>query len=35
YLEIWDADEYRSYLDEKELEFKSAAEELGGLLPFS
>ncbi|AFG38172.1 division/cell wall cluster transcriptional repressor MraZ [Spirochaeta africana] len=35
YLEIWDADEYRTYLDDKEAEFKSAAEGLGELLPFS
>lgn len=35
YLEIWDADEYRTYLEDKEAEFKSAAEELGELLPFS
>lgn len=31
YVEIWDADEYRKYWEENESEFRSAAEELGGL----
>ena len=31
YIEIWNADEYRKYLDENKDEFLSAAEELGGL----
>jgi len=31
YIEIWDAQEYRHYLDENEKEFLQAAEELGGL----
>jgi len=31
YLEIWDSEEYRRYWDENEAEFRSAAEELGGL----
>lgn len=31
YIEIWDADEYRKYWEENESEFRSAAEELGGL----
>lgn len=31
YVEIWDADEYRKYLEENESEFLAAAEELGGL----
>jgi MraZ protein len=29
YIEIWDADSYRNYWNEKEEEFKEAAEELG------
>jgi MraZ protein len=31
YIEIWDAEKYRGYMDEHEAEFLSAAEELGGL----
>ena len=31
YIEIWDAEEYRKYLDETESEFLAAAEELGDL----
>ena len=31
YIEIWNAEEYRNYMDENESEFLSAAEELGGL----
>jgi MraZ protein len=31
YIEIWNADEYKRYLDENKGEFLSAAEELGGL----
>lgn len=31
YVEIWDAAEYRKYLDGNEGEFLAAAEELGGL----
>jgi MraZ protein len=31
YVEIWDAETYRKYLDENEGEFLAAAEELGGL----
>jgi len=31
YIEIWDAEEYRSYLSETESEFLAAAEELGDL----
>jgi MraZ protein len=31
YIEIWDAEEYRKYWDEKESEFREATEELGGL----
>ncbi|HUX42288.1 MAG TPA: division/cell wall cluster transcriptional repressor MraZ [Rectinemataceae bacterium] len=31
YIEIWDAEEYRKYWEENESEFRSAAEELGGL----
>lgn len=31
YIEIWDADEYRKYLDENESEFREAAEEIGSL----
>jgi MraZ protein len=31
YVEIWDSDEYKKYWDENEAEFRSAAEELGGL----
>ncbi len=31
YIEIWDADSYRKYLDESESEFRAAAEELGDL----
>ncbi|MFZ4615667.1 MAG: division/cell wall cluster transcriptional repressor MraZ [Rectinemataceae bacterium] len=31
YIEIWDAEVYRKYMDENESEFLSAAEELGGL----
>ena len=30
YIEIWDVDEYKAYLDENENEFQEAAEELGG-----
>ncbi len=32
YIEIWDADEYKRYLDENESVFMEAAEELGGLM---
>jgi MraZ protein len=31
YLEIWDGDAYRKYLEDNETEFLAAAEELGGL----
>lgn len=31
YIEIWNADAYRKYIEENEEEFLSAAEELGGL----
>ena len=31
YIEIWDAEEYKQYWDDNEAEFRSAAEELGGL----
>ncbi len=31
YIEIWDAEGYRKYLEENESEFIAAAEELGGL----
>ena len=31
YLEIWNAEEYKKYLDENKDEFLSAAEDLGGL----
>lgn len=31
YIEIWNADEYRKYLDENKDEFLNAAEDLGGL----
>ncbi|HSV56080.1 MAG TPA: division/cell wall cluster transcriptional repressor MraZ, partial [Magnetospirillaceae bacterium] len=31
YIEIWDADAYRKYLEANESEFLAAAEELGGL----
>ena len=31
YIEIWNADEYKKYLDENKDEFLSAAEDLGGL----
>ena len=31
YVEIWDGDAYRKYLEENESEFLVAAEELGGL----
>jgi MraZ protein len=31
YIEIWDADEYRKYLEANESEFLAASEELGGL----
>ena len=31
YIEIWDAEAYRRYLEENESEFLAAAEELGGL----
>ena len=31
YIEIWNAEEYRKYLDENQGEFMNAAEELGGL----
>ncbi len=34
YIEIWDVDEYRTYLDENEDEFQEAAEELGGSVSF-
>src|SRR5208282_1089767 len=30
YIEIWDGDAYRKYLEENESEFVAAAEELGG-----
>jgi MraZ protein len=32
YLEVWDTEAYRSYLDESESEFLAAAEELGDVL---
>ncbi|MCX7025518.1 MAG: division/cell wall cluster transcriptional repressor MraZ [Spirochaetes bacterium] len=32
YIEIWDADEYRRYLEDNESVFLEAAEELGGLM---
>ena len=32
YMEIWDAEEYNSYLDESEEDFLAAAEDLGDLL---
>lgn len=31
YVEIWDAETYKKYLEENESEFLAAAEELGGL----
>jgi MraZ protein len=31
YIEIWDAEAYRKYLEDNESEFLAAAEELGGL----
>ena len=31
YIEIWDGEAYRAYLEENESEFLAAAEELGGL----
>jgi len=31
YIEIWNAEEYKNYLDENKDEFLSAAEDLGGL----
>ena len=31
YIEIWNADEYKKYLDDNQDEFLSAAEDLGGL----
>jgi MraZ protein len=31
YLEIWDGESYRKYLEENESEFLAAAEDLGGL----
>jgi MraZ protein len=31
YIEIWDGEAYRKYLDDNESEFLAAAEELGGL----
>jgi MraZ protein len=31
YIEIWDGEEYRCYLEKNESEFLAAAEELGGL----
>ena len=31
YIEIWNADEYKKYLDENQDEFLNAAEDLGGL----
>ncbi|MHB0898582.1 MAG: division/cell wall cluster transcriptional repressor MraZ [Spirochaetales bacterium] len=31
YIEIWNAEEYKKYLDENKDEFLSAAEDLGGL----
>ncbi len=31
YIEIWDGETYRKYLEENESEFLAAAEELGGL----
>ncbi|HKK49538.1 MAG TPA: division/cell wall cluster transcriptional repressor MraZ [Alkalispirochaeta sp.] len=34
YIEIWDVDEYSTYLDESEDEFQEAAEELGGSVSF-
>jgi len=34
YIEIWDVEEYESYLTASEDEFQEAAEELGGLISF-
>jgi MraZ protein len=34
YIEIWDVEEYKAYLDENENEFQEAAEELGGSVSF-
>lgn len=34
YIEIWDVDEYNSYLESNEDEFQEAAEELGGSVSF-
>jgi MraZ protein len=31
YIEIWNAEEYKKYLDENQGEFMNSAEELGGL----
>ena len=31
YIEIWDGEAYRKYLEDNESEFLAAAEELGGL----
>ncbi|TVQ26328.1 MAG: division/cell wall cluster transcriptional repressor MraZ [Spirochaetaceae bacterium] len=35
YMEIWDANAYRTYEAESEAELQEAAEELGGLVSFS
>lgn len=32
YIELWSADEYRSYWEDNEAEFQAAAEELGSVL---
>lgn len=34
YIEVWDADTYRAYLDATEEEYQEAAEELGGRVFF-
>ncbi len=34
YMEIWDDEEYKNYLDESEEDFLAAAEDLGDLLNF-
>ena len=34
YIEVWDVDEYNTYLKDNEDEFQEAAEELGGAVSF-
>jgi MraZ protein len=34
FIEVWDVDEYETYLEESESEFQEAAEELGGRISF-